>query len=140
MFLQNFLNNFRAFDTWALTARIFLFFQMVTVFPLLIYILRVQLYFAIFKKNPNFISTVLCNAVIISVCVIFAMKLPHIGTIIRFTGAVCGFVYLFFLPVCLYLRWQQHLGTLTTKSIILHGILICWSFSNLVLQFVVSED
>ncbi|CAG7728087.1 unnamed protein product [Allacma fusca] len=79
---DNFLNNFKAFDRWAFTARIFLFFQMITVFPLLVYILRVQVYYAIFKKNPNFIQTTCLNIVIISVCVLFAMKLPQIGTII----------------------------------------------------------
>lgn len=39
---QNFLNNFTQSDVMTVAARVFLFFQMMTVFPLLAYILRSQ--------------------------------------------------------------------------------------------------
>ena len=45
---QNFLNNFKSEDVMAFVARIFLFFQMTTVFPLLLFIFRIQVFCAIF--------------------------------------------------------------------------------------------
>ena len=47
-FMQNLLNNFRSTDIFAFVARIFLFFQIVTVFPLLMYIMRVQFMHPVF--------------------------------------------------------------------------------------------
>jgi len=93
---DNFLNNFRSFDGWTFAARIFLFFQIMAVYPLIVYILRVQVCYAITKKEPTMTQTVLANLVIMGICVCFAIWLPQIGTIIRFTGAICGLVYSFF--------------------------------------------
>ena len=45
---QNLLNNFRSSDIMAFIARIFLFFQMTTVFPLLLFIFRIQVFSALF--------------------------------------------------------------------------------------------
>ncbi len=42
VYFQNLLNNFRNSDLMSCVARFFLFAQMVTVFPLLMYILRAQ--------------------------------------------------------------------------------------------------
>lgn len=137
---DNFLNNFRSFDLWAFTARIFLFFQILTVFPLIVYILRVQVIYAVTKKEPNMLQTVLGNSVIIGICVGFAIGLPHIGSIIRFSGAFCGLIYLFLLPICLYLKWQYNMNTLTNCKVIMHGILFCVGVANFVLQFTFSED
>lgn len=137
---DNFLNNFRSFDLWAFTARIFLFFQILTVFPLIVYILRVQVIYAITKKEPNMAQTVLSNSVIIGICVGFAIGLPHIGSIIRFSGAFCGLIYLFLLPVCLYLKWQSNMNTLTNWMVFGHVLLLLVGVSNFILQFTFSED
>ncbi|CAL8073152.1 unnamed protein product [Orchesella dallaii] len=136
---DNFLNNFHSFDVWAFTARIFLFFQILSVFPLIVYILRVQVIYAVTKKEPNMVQTVVSNSVIITICVCFAIFLPHIGSIIRFSGAFCGLVYLFFLPICLYLRWQQNMNTLTNSSMFWHILLLLVGLSNFILQFTFSE-
>jgi len=55
--LQNFLNNFQSSDIMAFIARIFLFFQMTTVFPLLIFIFRIQVFCALFGSiYPGLVS------------------------------------------------------------------------------------
>ena len=46
---QNLLNNFYATDVLTVAAKVFLFFQMMTVFPLIMYLLRVSVLFPLFK-------------------------------------------------------------------------------------------
>ena len=45
---QNLLNNFPSSDIMSAIARMFLLFQMITVFPLLLYIFRIQVLDTIF--------------------------------------------------------------------------------------------
>jgi len=62
---QNFLNNFSSGDIMAFVARIFLFFQMTTVFPLLMFIFRIQVFCAVFRNvYPG--SVALPNSIISS--------------------------------------------------------------------------
>ncbi|KIH63604.1 hypothetical protein ANCDUO_06092 [Ancylostoma duodenale] len=49
--LQNFLNNFGAGDILSSTARMFLLFQMITVLPLLMFLIRSQLCYAFLGKT-----------------------------------------------------------------------------------------
>ncbi len=81
--IQNFLNNFRSFDAWTFAARIFLFFQSLTVYPLLVYILRVQVCYTITKQEPTILQTIGSNMVIMAICVCFAIWLPQIGTVMK---------------------------------------------------------
>lgn len=48
---QNFLDNFSSSDTMVFVARSFLLFQMITVYPLLGYLVRVQLMGQIFGNH-----------------------------------------------------------------------------------------
>lgn len=140
VYFQNFLNNFHSNDIWAVTARIFLFLQILSVFPLIVYILRVQVIYAMTKREPTMFQTVLANTVIIGICVGFAIGLPRIGSIIRFSGAFCGLIYLFLLPICLYLRWQQNMNTLNNWKVFWHVLLFAIGFLNFILQFTFSEE
>jgi len=108
---------------------------MLTVFPLIAYILRVQLCYAVTKKEPTASRTIIINMMIVAICASFAIWLPKIGTIIRFTGAFCGIVYLFVLPIGLYLKWQLNQGTLGVLTTILHIFLLCLGVLNFILQF-----
>lgn len=50
-FPQNFLDNFPSSDVWVFVARTFLLFQMTTVYPLLGYLVRVQVMSQIFGSH-----------------------------------------------------------------------------------------
>jgi sodium-coupled neutral amino acid transporter 9 len=78
------LNNFSRSDTLTVIARVFLLFQMMTVFPLLAYILRTQILYAFFNSiYPSFNHVFSLNVILLSVCVVFAIFLPQVGTITR---------------------------------------------------------
>jgi len=133
---DNLLNNFHPTDVITVAAKIFLFFQMMTVFPLIMYLLRVSVLYMMFKQIwPGLLHIVLLNASIISVCVLFAIYMPNIGTIIRFSGAACGLTIIFALPIMVYLASVKRTGDLTWNSIILHSFIIMLGALNFIAQF-----
>lgn len=82
--LQNFLNNFGAGDVLSSTARLFLLFQMITVLPLLMFLVRSQLFYAIFGQTwPGAIRVIILNVLLIAVAVGFATFYPNVGSILR---------------------------------------------------------
>ncbi|XP_063231998.1 neutral amino acid transporter 9-like [Bacillus rossius redtenbacheri] len=137
---DNMLDNFHSADTMTTVARVFLFFQLVTVFPLITYMLRTQ-FFAIFlrKSCPTFAHILAFNIAIVLVCVLFAIYLPRIGTIIRFTGATSGLVYVFTLPSLLHLASQRQHGKATWLSTALHLAIPVAGGANLLAQFFVHD-
>ncbi|XP_034232968.1 sodium-coupled neutral amino acid transporter 9 homolog isoform X2 [Thrips palmi] len=137
---DNLLNNFESWDPMTVAARAFLFFQLVTVFPLVAYMLRSQLCSMVLGHTwPGRLPVLCINAVFITVCVLFAIFLPRFGTIIRFTGAISGLVYIFLLPVLLHLVSLQRQGKLTKLTTILHLCIPIIGTANLIAQFFVSD-
>lgn len=137
---DNLLNNFESWDPMTVAARAFLFFQLVTVFPLVAYMLRSQLCSMILGRSwPGRLPVLSINAVFITICVLFAIFLPRFGTIIRFTGAISGLVYIFLLPVLLHLASLQRQGKLSMITTILHLCIPIIGIANLIAQFFVSD-
>merc|ERR1712179_740533 len=107
-----------------------------TVFPLIMYMLRVSVFCPIFRKVwPGLIHILLLNGSIIVICVLFAMYMPNIGTIIRFSGAACGLTIIFALPIMVYLASVKRTGDLTWNSIVLHSFIIMLGALNFIAQF-----
>ena len=71
-------------------ARIFLLFQMMTVFPLLAFILRAQILYAIFNSiYPSLRHVIVLNVLLLTVCILTAIFLPEVGTITRLVLLGC---------------------------------------------------
>lgn len=133
---DNLLNNFHKHDLLTVAAKIFLFFQMMTVFPLIMYLLRVSILFIIFRTVwPGLGPVMMLNSSVIVVCVLFAVFMPQIGTIIRFSGAACGLTIIFALPILVYLASVKRTGELTWSSIIFHSLIIMLGAMNFLAQF-----
>lgn len=135
---------------------------MMTVYPLLSYILRTQLLYAFFNSAyPSFGHVFGLNVLLLTTCVIFAIFLPQVGTItrylsfnyvfrlivigitlnlVRFSGALCGLVYVFTLPSILYIvsYKRQHDGRAPVWVYIVHGLIITCGLLNLIAQFIVT--
>ncbi|XP_054273752.1 sodium-coupled neutral amino acid transporter 9 homolog isoform X1 [Macrosteles quadrilineatus] len=138
---DNLLNNFASWDVGTLVARVFLFFQLVTVYPLISFMLRYQVMTAFFAKPfPSRLHVIAFNAVVVIVCVLFAVFLPKIGTIIRFTGALSGFFHVFTLPCLLRLAGQKQAGKLSCFSLFLNLAIPLAGGINLIAQFFVSDS
>jgi len=137
---QNVLENLKKTDGLAIIARFFLFFQMGTVFPLLIFIFRVQFLYVAFKVRdyPGFLYVLLLNATTVTVCTITAIEYPNVADIIGWSGAICGLVYIFCLPCLVSVLIKRENGTITTKYYILHGSLIVLGIAILIMKIAVA--
>ncbi|XP_072228802.1 neutral amino acid transporter 9 [Leuresthes tenuis] len=132
----NFLDNFPSSDVMVFVARTFLLFQMITVYPLLGYLVRVQIMGQIFGKHyPSFCHIITLNILIVGAGVLMAKFYPNIGSIIRFSGATCGLTLVFVFPAIVRMISLKQQGSLSWPSAFFHSFLILLGFANLVAQF-----
>nr|CAH7726202.1 unnamed protein product [Callosobruchus chinensis] len=141
---DNLLNNFPKGDTLTLISRVLLLFQLFTVFPLITYMLRQDILTnlnSIFKLNSTFgYGRVVCiNFVVVLICIMFACFLPRIGTLIRYTGALSGLVYIFLLPSLLQMASLKKEDRLTMPKVVLYSVIIVIGGLNLFSQFFISD-
>ena len=135
-YLQNFLNNFHVSNPLIVTARILLLFQLLTVFPLIMFILRSQIFMLISKNdNVGYCQIYMLNAALITICVLFAIFMPSIGNIIRYTGALCGAIVVFVLPSFVYMASAKKAGQLRPSTICIHLSIILIGMVNFAAQF-----
>jgi len=131
---DNIYNNFALFDTVVVVARGLLLLQLVTVFPLLMYLIRVQLLILV-RLPESLVNIVIVNASVCVACVLFAVFMPNVGTIIRYSGAFCGFCMIFTLPGLVKMKYLKDYHSLTWKHAALYGSICLLGLSNLVAQF-----
>ncbi|XP_022240081.1 sodium-coupled neutral amino acid transporter 9 homolog isoform X9 [Limulus polyphemus] len=135
---DNILNNFGSSDLMAFLTRLFLLFQVFTLFPLILYLLRIQaMHFLFGCIYPGLKQIVILNSVLLVICILFAIYFPRIGTIIRFSGSFSGLAYVFALPCITYLKAQKDERSLTLTSVVFHVFLVLLGFANFVAQFFV---
>ena len=86
-------------------ARLCLLFQLTTVYPLILYIIRVQFFGYISSKPyPGLSKVFMLNIVIVTITTLINLYYPNVGDIQRYTGAICGFSIIFFLPTGIYIN------------------------------------
>ncbi|XP_051973843.1 sodium-coupled neutral amino acid transporter 9-like [Xyrauchen texanus] len=132
----NFLDNFPSSDILVFVARTCLLFQMTTVYPLLGYLVRVQLMGQIFGDHyPGFLHVFVLNIVVVGAGVLMARFYPNIGSIIRYSGAMCGLALVFVLPSLIHMIALKRRGELRWPSTVFHSLLILLGVANLLGQF-----
>ncbi|XP_042588027.1 sodium-coupled neutral amino acid transporter 9 [Cyprinus carpio] len=132
----NFLDNFPSSDILVFFARTCLLFQMTTVYPLLGYLVRVQLMGQLFGDHyPSFLHVFILNIFVVGAGVLMARFYPNIGSIIRYSGAICGLALVFVLPSLIHMISLQRRGELRWPSAVFHGFLVVLGVANLFGQF-----
>lgn len=149
-------------------ARLLLLFQLFTVFPLMSYMLRINI-FSYYKHILNineefsYFKVITLNVILVTVCCLFACFLPRIGTLIRwdarfwtsrshvrigiilsqlfsrYTGAISGMIYVFTLPSLLKLATLRNDKALNPINCTLHVSIIVVGVVNLVSQFFIND-
>uniref|UniRef100_A0A2P2I9S2 Sodium-coupled neutral amino acid transporter 9-like n=1 Tax=Hirondellea gigas TaxID=1518452 RepID=A0A2P2I9S2_9CRUS len=135
---DNFLDNFPPHTVVLAIVRVFLLFQMLTVFPLLAVFLRIQLLCYCrghATSSPHFLLDSAVNAVILICCVLVATLYPNVGFLIRWVGAIAGLVYVFLLPCGLYLKALYGKGELGFFTTFLHVTIMLMGVVNFIAQF-----
>ncbi|CAG4994694.1 unnamed protein product [Parnassius apollo] len=135
---DNILNNFEMHDVMTAVARALLLFQVITVYPLVAFMLRSEAILLLPFRETRCL-TICINAVIVALCILVACLCPNIGTIIRYTGAVSGLVHIFALPSMLQVRSLQLRGKLTFWKAALYFLIVLFGAVNLLMQFFISE-
>ncbi|XP_041050326.1 sodium-coupled neutral amino acid transporter 9 isoform X1 [Carcharodon carcharias] len=134
----NFLDNLPSSDILAFISRVFLLFQMTTVYPLLCYLLRVQLLSQLFGNvYPSFAHVFILNVVVVCCGVLVAKFYPNIGAIIRYSGATCGLAFVFVYPSLIHMISLHRRGQLSWPSAIFHSFLLVLGVANLIAQFLI---
>ncbi|VDL79001.1 unnamed protein product [Nippostrongylus brasiliensis] len=106
---NNLLNNFRADYVLSAVAWVVIFFQLVTILPLIMYFIRSQLFCAIFDD-------------------------PWPG----FFGSFSGMMYIFTLPNLVQMRNVYLENRLSPCKFVLHTLIIVFGVVNLISQFIVN--
>ncbi|KAL6262623.1 hypothetical protein P5V15_005416 [Pogonomyrmex californicus] len=132
---DNLLNNFQKWDGLTIGVRIVLLFQLMTVYPLLAYMLRIQLLSWLYKGSSNISLVLFINLILVSICICFATFVPYIGTIVRYTGAFSGLVYVFTFPNLLHLAILKKEGKSSMCSTLVHLSIPVIGLLNLIAQF-----
>jgi len=133
---DNFLNNFPVDTPLMIAARLMLLFQLITVFPLLMYILRSQFFMLVLKtENVGYKKIILLNLIVVGISILFAIFMPTIGNIIRYVGGLCGAVVVFILPSMAYLKSAKQDGKLKWFTLALYCPIIYFGTANFFAQF-----
>ncbi|XP_048481746.1 sodium-coupled neutral amino acid transporter 9 homolog [Plutella xylostella] len=134
---DNLLNNFEMHDVMTAVARVLLLFQVITVYPLVAYMLRSEALLLLPLRGAG--GALLVNVGIVTVCVLFACFCPNISTIIRYTGALSGLVHVFALPALLQARSLHVRGRLTAARAAPHVFVLLLGVANFAMQFFIDE-
>ncbi|KAK3856281.1 hypothetical protein Pcinc_016879 [Petrolisthes cinctipes] len=135
--VDNFLDNFPPHDVLLAVVRGFLFFQILTVYPLLGFFIRNQLFTYFLGPGHTFYlpRVMFLNALLITFSVLVAIFYPNIGFIIRWVGAISGLAYIFLLPCLTHMLALHTQGRLTYPLAMLHTVIIILGIGNFVAQF-----
>ena len=137
-FLQNFLNNFHVDNKLMVAVRILLLFQLLTVFPMIMYLLRNQT-LMLFSKHQyaSYKKIYGINLTFLASCIFISIIVPSIGSIIRYSGSLCGAVVLFVLPCMILLADAKIEDKLTIMVVIKHIFIMILGIVNFGAQFAI---
>ena len=109
--------------------------QLTLVYPLLCHIIRSQLFdLMCWDTVPSYLSLT-ANAFICLIGIWFAEYYPNVGSVISWTGAICGLFLIFVLPSTCFLKHMQERGTSTRfKRGLLYGVMGV-GVANVIMQF-----
>ena len=100
---QNALDMFQPTNPFAFVIRIVLFVQMSTVYPMVSYLVRVQLFVYFYGTDyPSRKHIVVFSLTMTSLTTLITIVYPNVGSIVAFFGAICGLYFVYLVPVVMY--------------------------------------
>lgn len=128
-------DNIATNDILAFLAKASQVLQLITVFPLVNYVLRTQLFLSLFKDPfVSYKHLIVFNVLMVTMCVFIAVVYPRVNVVIRYVGSVSGLAYIFFFPCFVYLLHRYKQNELTWYSAVGHGVIILFGVINLATQ------
>eukprot|EP01029_Cantina_marsupialis_P004259 TRINITY_DN14280_c0_g2_i1.p1 TRINITY_DN14280_c0_g2~~TRINITY_DN14280_c0_g2_i1.p1 ORF type:complete len:442 (-),score=101.27 TRINITY_DN14280_c0_g2_i1:204-1340(-) len=135
---DNFLNIFHRSNVFALATRFCLFLQLFTVYPILMYIIRAQVFEMIHGTTdyPGFWQVFALNTPCFLITLIMSVMDVAISDVLRYTGSISALIIVFFMPVFVHWKVKKAAGTLNLKSIAIHTVFLVVSVYVVLVQFV----
>lgn len=137
---QDYFDHYPPTDVFAMTGKLALLFQLCTVLPFLMALLRTQLIAALcgpaVAAAPPLAYTLLFNCTLLGVATLLSIFYPYVGDVLRFTGPVCAVLYVFLLPALVTLAHLRRHHRLSKLMIVLHVLYVCIGFTILIFQFI----
>lgn len=102
---EDFLAQFESTLIGALVARVFLVFQLFTVWPIVVYIIRLQTCQYIWGvDHAGYVRVGIINFIVCAAATSVSLWYPKIGEVLAYAGASCGLIYIFLLPIGVHLK------------------------------------
>lgn len=121
---QNALDMFQPTNPFAFAIRCVLFIQMATVYPMMAYLVRSQLFTFVYNTDfPSRKAVLLFSLAISALTTLVTMFFPNIGSIMSIFGAICGLYFIYLTPVLLqmYLGRGTSVAPQESEALILQG-------------------
>eukprot|EP00937_MAST-01D_sp_MAST-1D-sp2_P001179 g1179.t1 len=107
---QNFLAAFAEDDWLAFGTRFAMFLQLITVYPLILFIVRTQLFGILLKTQwPGRARVVCLNAGVMALSTLCAALDVPLARVLGLTGAICSFALVYCIPVGAHLKARDTL-------------------------------
>ena len=121
-----------------LAARVAVVLQCVTVYPVLLYIVRAQFFTAFIyrKAYPGPLPVLLLSCLLAGCTTLVTVLRIPIATVLRFVGAIAALVCVYSLPVLVHAIESRRLKTLTPLRIALIVVILGFGLFSLIEQFV----
>jgi sodium-coupled neutral amino acid transporter 9 len=134
MFAQDLSNKAAAYT---LSARAALLLQLFTVFPLLLLIIRTQVFSLVYGSEwPSSYKVYIINLLVCAVSFTFAAQDLSVSEVMRFVGAGGGFVIVFAVPAAMDYMWHKREGKVSFSRVALDVFVVLVGLSFLVMQFI----
>jgi sodium-coupled neutral amino acid transporter 9 len=134
MFAQDLSNKAAAYT---LSARAALLLQLFTVFPLLLLIIRTQVFSLVYGSEwPSSYKVYIINLLVCAVSFTFAAQDLSVSEVMRFVGAGGGFVIVFAVPAAMDYMWHKREGKISFSRVALDVFVVLVGLSFLVMQFI----
>eukprot|EP00002_Diphylleia_rotans_P004101 TRINITY_DN12959_c0_g1_i10.p1 TRINITY_DN12959_c0_g1~~TRINITY_DN12959_c0_g1_i10.p1 ORF type:complete len:162 (+),score=18.76 TRINITY_DN12959_c0_g1_i10:136-621(+) len=132
---QNFLEIFDIGDFYAFVARTGVLFQLTTIYPLLLYVVRTQI-FVTYLEQPSVTKrqSTITNISLILIGIGIAILGVEIGLILSYVGSLCGLVYIFVLPPVLQIQQQRRHDGMKIRDYLKYGSIITVGFCVFILR------
>ena len=120
-----------------LAARVAVVLQCVTVYPVLLYIVRAQFFTAFIyrKAYPGPLPVLLLSCLLAGCTTLVTVLRIPIATVLRFVGAIAALVCVYSLPVLVHAIESRRLKTLTPLRIALIVVILGFGVFSLIEQF-----
>lgn len=116
-----------------------LLLQLLTVFPILLMIIRSQFFTLTTGESwPSTPKVLAFNVLLVGITYVVAALDINVANVIRFVGAIAGIVLIFILPVYIDVRACLEEGTLTPLRALVHTTVILVGTLFFIVQFVPS--